>query len=86
VKDAIVLPRSALRNGNEVLVVDDDTRLRRRSVDVLRSEDEQVVIGSGLLAGEAVVVSPLPSAVEGMPVRIEGAGVPEALAAAAERV
>lgn len=73
VEGAFVLPRSALRNGDEVLIVDGENRLRRRAVDVLRNEDERVVIGGGLRAGEAVVVSPLLAAVEGMVVRIEGA-------------
>jgi hypothetical protein len=74
VEDAISLPRAALRNGDAVLLVDAENRLRRREVDVLRTEDERVVIGGGLRAGDAVVVSPLASAVEGMIVRIEDSG------------
>jgi multidrug efflux pump subunit AcrA (membrane-fusion protein) len=52
-----------------VLVVDDG-RLRFRKVEVLRIDQEQVVIASGLSAGESICVSPLPGAVDGMSVRI----------------
>jgi len=70
VENAVVLPRSALREGNRVLVVDADQRMRFRDVEVLRSERENVVIGGGLARGEEVVVSPLAAAVEGMKVRV----------------
>ena len=69
IEGAVVLPRSALRSGERVLVVDGDSRIEFRDVEVLRSERESVVIGAGLAAGEAVVVSPLATVVEGMAVR-----------------
>ncbi len=75
VEGAVVLPQTALRSENgreQVLVVDDESRIRFRDVGVLRVERGQVVIGSGLAAGERVSVSPLPSAVEGMRVRVVG--------------
>ncbi len=67
-----LLPRAALRSGDRVLVVDDGDgaiRLRWREVDVVRVEQESVVIGGGLQAGERVCVSPLDIVVEGMEVR-----------------
>ncbi len=70
VADAVVLPRAALREGDRVLVVDAEGRLRFRDVEVLRTERERVVIGAGLRAGEQVCVSPLSAAVDGMAVRI----------------
>ena len=70
VGDASVLPRTALRGTDHVLVLDADSRLRLRKVDVLRVEREQVVIGAGLAPGERVCVSPLPGAVDGMQVRV----------------
>jgi multidrug efflux pump subunit AcrA (membrane-fusion protein) len=83
VERAVVLPRAALRrqeaspgaaaaDGHFVLVVDHESRLEFRSVEVLRTEREQVVIGEGLQAGERVCVSPLRAAVEGMTVRVAG--------------
>ncbi len=63
-----VLPRGALRGGDRVLVVDGDDRLRFRDVEVLRRDDEQVVVGSGLVAGERLCLSNL-AATDGMRVR-----------------
>ncbi|MCP3959761.1 MAG: efflux RND transporter periplasmic adaptor subunit [bacterium] len=70
-----LLPRAALRDGDRVLVVDADERLRWRDVDVLRTEKESVLISDGLETGERVCVSPLEVVVDGMEVRtaeIEG--------------
>lgn len=66
---AVVLPRSAVRHGEEVLVVDDQDRLRFRPVEVLRAQGDTVVIGKGLADGEKVVVSQMETPVEGMVVR-----------------
>ncbi len=68
VEDVVVLPRNALRNGNRVLVVDDDNRLHYRSIEPLRLYRDQVLIQSGLETGERVCISPLQTAIEGMPV------------------
>ncbi len=70
IPEAIVIPRSALQEGGRVLVLDSQNRLHYRSVQVLRTERESVVVEGGLEAGERVVVSPLPAAIEGMSVRI----------------
>ena len=70
VEDAFVLPRTALRAGDRVYVVDAENRLRIRDVSVLRAERDQVVIGSGLAAGDRVCISSLGAVVDGMRVRI----------------
>jgi len=72
VENAVVLPRAALRSGDRVLVVSAERRLHFRPVTVLRRERETAVIGDGLAAGDAVVVSPFAAVVDGMAVRIEG--------------
>lgn len=64
-----VLPRAALRDGDRVLVVDADDRLRFRDVTVLRTEGERAVISEGLAAGDRVTVSPLATVTDGMKVR-----------------
>jgi RND family efflux transporter MFP subunit len=67
VADGIVrLPRIALRDGNQVLIVDADNRLRYRAVDALRLYQDEVFIQSGLAPGERVCISPLQTVVEGM--------------------
>ena len=70
-----VLPRSAVRDGNRVLVVDADQRLRFRAVEVVRIHGDDAYIGAGLDAGDRVCVSALQAVVDGM--RVEIAGGPE---------
>ena len=65
-----LLPRSALREGSAVFVVDAEQRIRRRAVELLRVEGETMVVGAGLAGGERVLVSPLQAPVEGMQVRV----------------
>ncbi len=65
-----VLPRSAVRQNNQVLVVDSDNRLHFRPVTVLRMVAEEAYISAGLAAGERVCISSIDNALEGMTVRI----------------
>jgi RND family efflux transporter MFP subunit len=68
--DIVVLPRSALRPNSQVYIVDKEGKLRFRQVDVLRIVEEDVYIRAGLERGELVCISPLDTALDGMPVRI----------------
>lgn len=61
----VLVPRGAVRDG-AVFVVDDEQRLRRRSVEVLFDQDGNSVIASGLEPGERVVLSDLVPVVDGM--------------------
>jgi RND family efflux transporter MFP subunit len=72
VESAVVLPRAALRDAAHVLVVDGEDRIHHREVGVLRASQDEVVIGSGLAAGERVCISPLDTVVDGMRVRVAG--------------
>ena len=69
IEQAVLLPRSAVLEGNRVLVVEED-RLRFREVDVVRIQGEEAVVGAGLVAGEQVCVTVVPGAVDGMAVRV----------------
>ena len=64
----VVLPREALRNDNQVLIVDKENRLRFRKIDTLRLYQDDLLIKSGLEAGERVCVSPIQTVIEGMKV------------------
>ena len=66
VTDVVRLNRSALRDRDQVLVVDEDNRLRFRRVSILRLERDEVLLDSGLEDGERVCISPLQTVVEGM--------------------
>jgi RND family efflux transporter MFP subunit len=72
VDNVSVLPRSALREDNRVLLVDNNDQLVFREVRVLRRADDKVYIGSGLSRGDRICISPLQSSTEGMQVRVEG--------------
>jgi len=63
------LPRSAIRDNNQVLVVDQDNRLRFREVRILRLEHDDVLIDAGLTDGELVSISPMQTVVDGMRVK-----------------
>ncbi len=67
-QDAIVMPRLALRNENKVYVINAENRLEIRTVDVISTSEERVLVASGVAAGEHVVTSTLPNATDGMEV------------------
>jgi len=73
---AVVIPRSALRPGNQVWVVDTESLLRLRTVEVVRAGVEQAVVTVGLAAGERICTSNLQYVTDGMPVRVEGDPAP----------
>ena len=65
-RDIFSVPVTAVRNGNQVLIMDSEQRLRQREVNILRSDAEHVYIDRGLSAGDHVIVSPVPVPIEGM--------------------
>ncbi len=69
VDNIISLPRSAMRNDDNVLVVDADNRLRFRKVQPLRHYKDMVLVADGLEAGELVCLSAVQTAIDGMAVR-----------------
>lgn len=69
VQDVVSLPREAMRRDGRVLVVTADDRLSMRPVEVLKRERGEVLIASGLSAGERVCTSAPSLAVDGMQVR-----------------
>lgn len=84
----IVLPRHVLRGMDQVILADQDDRLRLRSIEILRTDRDSVFVASGLAPGERVVTTVIETPVEGMPLRVlelepapvaNGAVVPEAL-------
>jgi RND family efflux transporter MFP subunit len=70
VEDVALIPRSALRGDERVLIVDKDNKLHFRTVEVLRADFETVVISSGLDEGDRICISPLEAVVDGMEVRV----------------
>ncbi|NDG92458.1 MAG: efflux RND transporter periplasmic adaptor subunit [Gammaproteobacteria bacterium] len=69
-ENAFQLPRSALRQDNQVLVIDEESRLRFREVSIARYEQDRILIQSGLKEGDIVNISPIQAVVDGMEVSV----------------
>lgn len=72
--NAALVPRSALREGGMVWVVEKDERLRFREVEVARVQGDQALVTAGLDNGERVVITPLKIVSDGMAVRTASTG------------
>ncbi|MFV8783106.1 efflux RND transporter periplasmic adaptor subunit [Microbulbifer sp. SA54] len=68
-QNALVVPREALRSADKVYVIDDDNRLDIRTVKILSTSENRVVIASGIEDGERVVTSAIANVVNGMEVQ-----------------
>ena len=86
VENIFQVPRAALRGKDRLAVVDADSRLRFRRVEVLRKSNGTVLISKGLASGERVSVATLESVVDGMQVRVlEEAEIPALTAVLGEQ-
>lgn len=63
--ERVVVPRSAV-HGSTVYALDGENRLAERRVEIEFSQDDYSVVGSGLAAGERVIVSDPSPAILGM--------------------
>jgi RND family efflux transporter MFP subunit len=77
---AFVMPRTALREENKVYVIDEG-KLRIRTVDVLATSKDRLLVSSGVQIGDQVVTSAVRTAIEGMDVEPIDAGADVAAAA-----
>jgi len=68
-ESVFVIPRSALREEREVLIVNNDNEIYRREVSVAWSDDQLVAIKQGLQANDVLVTTPLSTVADGTPVR-----------------
>ena len=69
IEDVFVLPRGVLRDHDTIWTIDDDNKLRIRNVEIVRRERDDVLVRSGLNAGDRLVVTNLSAAAEGMKLR-----------------
>jgi len=70
IPEAFLLPRDALRPGEQVYVVDKEGQIDFRDIELLRTERDQIVVAGGLKPGERVCTSALDAAIDGMHVRV----------------
>lgn len=68
-QDTLQIPRLALHNNDKVYVINDESKLEIRQVNVLSTNKDTVHIASGIVAGEKVVTSTVPAVVDGMEVK-----------------
>ncbi len=66
--ELVVLPASTLLKDSRIAIIDEENRLRFRTVEVMRRERGRVIISAGLNAGERVLISGLHHPVDGMQV------------------
>jgi len=71
-QDVIILPRKVIRANDEVLVIGSNDRIERRNLEMVWRDQEHVIVGAGLTAGERVSLTQLPYAPDGSPVKISG--------------
>ncbi len=75
VQNIFVIPTTALREKNKVLLIDPEDKLRIQIVNVLKKESNQIIINSGLSQGQRVITSPLEIVIDGMQLQISTANV-----------
>ncbi len=66
----MVLPRTALREGNSLHIVGSDDRLEIRSVEVLRSTPDRVYVYNNLSSSDRVVTTAISAPIPGMSLRV----------------
>ena len=66
ITEATVIPRDALRAGNNVFVINSKDRLDIRKVNVVHSSEKRAIIGSGVEPNERVIISSIRNPIPGM--------------------
>lgn len=69
-ENSIVIPRELYRKNEYVVVIEDDGTLRRKSIEIEWSDEENLVISSGLSPGDRVCLTHLSFPSEGMKVAV----------------
>ena len=64
-----MIPESAFRTKNQILVVDQEDRLRRQEVSVIHRKDKEVWVSEGLKEGTRICVTPIEIVAEGMKIQ-----------------
>ncbi|MDX1507612.1 MAG: efflux RND transporter periplasmic adaptor subunit [Woeseiaceae bacterium] len=63
------VPRSALRGSDQLIFVDDESRLRIRDIRIARADENYVYVSDGAMPGDRIVVSAIDTPVNGLKVR-----------------
>lgn len=69
-EQVFLVPRVAIRNGDEVLIVDQDNHIRHRTLTTVWQQTDRLIVSAGLLPGDRIVTTALPYAPDGMRVKV----------------
>ena len=72
--EVFLVPESAFRTQETVLVIDDDNRLFTRKVSVIHRTEKDAWVTGGLSEGEKICITPIEIISEGMAVKIASPG------------
>jgi len=70
------IPRNAVYEGDKVLMVDEQDRLRWKAIDYFHADAENIYLSSGFSTGDRICISPLDIPVEGTQVVVLTPGLP----------
>ncbi len=68
-EDVFVIPRSAVRDNKELLLIDAENKIRRRAIQTLWRDTKHVVVKDNLKEGEILCLTPMTFAADGATVR-----------------
>ncbi|WP_067515634.1 efflux RND transporter periplasmic adaptor subunit [Endozoicomonas ascidiicola] len=66
------LPRNAIYGDGKVLIIDENSTVQFRSINLIYSDNTAVFVNGGLKSGDRICLTPLSLPIEGMKVRIKG--------------
>lgn len=75
-KNVFIIPRVAVREGDQVLLIDGEQKLRNRTVGVIWGGQDHIVVNEGLKPGEILCTTALHYAVEGSQVKVKEMPMP----------
>ena len=70
IDDVTLVPRSALRNQSQVVIVDGDNKMWSRPIEIMHSSPKSILV-RGIANGSLVVISPLDMLIEGTEVTVQ---------------
>ena len=74
ISGGFIIPNAAIKNGNEIYLIDNGNKLRIKKIEVVGTENEDVIIFGDIDENDMIVVSTLNTGYEGMeltPMKLE---------------
>jgi RND family efflux transporter MFP subunit len=68
-EDVVVVPRSSLRPGNQVWIIDEEQQLRMQDIDVVRADEKSLYVSTGVSDGQLICITSLENPLPGTQVQ-----------------